>query len=122
VSAQATILVAEDDASLRVVIRMVLEREGYLVVDARNGSEAITAMEGRRLPDLVLADMRMPIMGGVELIQRIRANPRTASIPVVLLSGFSKTGESEADAVIVKPFDPGRLVDVIRGLLERPPP
>ena len=121
-SGQATILVAEDDANLRVVIRMVLEREGYLVVEARNGADAITAMEGGRLPGLVLADARMPIMGGVELVQRIRANPRTASIPVILLSGFSNVGESGADAVIVKPFDPARLVDVVRGLLERPLP
>ena len=72
------ILIVEDDSNLRVVIRMVLERAGYEVTEARHGAEALESI-GVEMPDLVIADMTMPVMTGVELIDRIHANAATAS-------------------------------------------
>jgi two-component system, chemotaxis family, chemotaxis protein CheY len=114
----ATVLVVEDDHSLRVVIRMVLEQAGYDVLEARHGGAALELMDGGR-PDLVVADLRMPVMDGAELMGRLRSKPATASIPIVLLTGLvpDPTVSSLADAVVIKPFEPADLVAAIRGSL-----
>jgi CheY-like chemotaxis protein len=105
------ILVVEDDADLRVVIRMVLERAGYKIAEAMHGESALESI-GVELPDLVVADMTMPVMGGIELIDRIQSNPVTASLPIVLLSGRQvDTAVSRlVSAVVLKPFEPADLV------------
>ena len=105
------ILVVEDDPALRVVIRMVLERAGYEVSEARHGEEALESI-GVGAPDLIIADLRMPVMGGVELVDRIRSNPTTVSIPVVMLSGLQveSATSQRADAVVIKPFEPAHLL------------
>jgi CheY-like chemotaxis protein len=104
----------EDDQSLRVVIRMVLEQARYEVLEARHGAAALELMESE-LPDLVVADLRMPLMNGVELIGRLRSNPKTASIPIVLLSGLLPDPEVTglASAVVAKPFEPADLLAAI---------
>ena len=67
------------------------------------------------MPDLVLADLRMPLMSGVELIGRLRSSPRTASVPIVLLSGLLPEPEVTrlANAVVAKPFEPADLLAAI---------
>jgi CheY-like chemotaxis protein len=113
------ILVVEDDASLRTVIRMVLERGGYAVDEARHGAAALDLLRDD-LPDLVIADRNMPVMTGLELIDAMRAQPKMARIPVVLLSGLTDNPDpsGRADAVIAKPFEPEDLLRTIRRLLE----
>jgi CheY-like chemotaxis protein len=108
------VLIVEDDQSLRVVIRMVLEQARYEVLEARHGAAALELMEGE-LPDLVVADLRMPMMSGVELLGRLRSNPKTASVPIVLLSGLLPDPEVTrlADAVVAKPFEPADLLAAI---------
>ena len=108
-------LVVEDDQNLRVVIRMVLEHAGYEVSEARNGIAAIE-MLATWMPDLIIADMRMPLMDGAELMARLRSNPTTATIPIVLLSGLPADPSVSrlADAVVNKPFEPADLVAAIR--------
>jgi len=105
----------EDDQSLRVVIRMVLEKARYEVLEARHGAAALELMENE-MPDVVVADLRMPIMSGVELIGRLRASPETASVPVVLLTGLLPDREVTrlANAVVAKPFEPADLLAAIR--------
>jgi CheY-like chemotaxis protein len=105
------ILVVEDDSNLRVVIRMVLERAGYEVDEARHGAAALESI-GLEMPDLVIADMTMPVMGGVELVGRIRSDPGLASIPIVLLSGLQvdSTVVGLVSAVVLKPFEPAELI------------
>jgi CheY-like chemotaxis protein len=105
------VLIVEDDPNLRVVIRMVLERAGYEVAEARHGVSALESI-GVEQPDVVIADMTMPVMGGVELIDRIQSNPATASLPIVLLSGRQvETAVSRlVIAVVLKPFEPADLV------------
>ena len=112
------ILVVEDDQSLRVVIRMVLEQARYEVLEARHGLAALELMESE-MPDVVIADLRMPIMNGVELIGRLRSSPATASVPIVLLSGLTPDPEVTklANAVVAKPFEPADLLAAIRGSL-----
>jgi CheY-like chemotaxis protein len=118
VSEAKTVLIVEDDPSLRTVIRMVLEQAHYHVLEARHGIAALELMEGD-MPDLVVADLRMPLMNGVELIGRMRSSQRTASVPIVLLSGLLPDPEVTklADAVVAKPFEPAVLLAAIMGSL-----
>jgi twitching motility two-component system response regulator PilH len=112
------VLVVEDDQSLRVVIRMILENAGYEVSEARNGRVALESIQAEP-PDMILADMRMPIMNGIELVNHLRSDARTASIPVVLMSGLlTDSDESRvADAIVAKPFEPADLLGTITRLL-----
>jgi CheY-like chemotaxis protein len=105
------ILVVEDDPNLRVVIRMVLERAGYEIYEARHGAAALDSIRIES-PDLVIADMTMPVMGGVELIDRMRSDPGIASIPIVLLSGrqVDSAVAELVSAVVLKPFEPADLI------------
>lgn len=113
------ILIVEDDPNLRVVIRMVLERVGYEVTEARHGVAALELIDGEA-PDLVIADMRMPVMDGVELMDRIRSKPETASLPIVLLSGLQVDDHAWrlATAVVAKPFEPADLLTSIARALQ----
>lgn len=115
----AKILVVEDDASLRVVIRLVLEQAGYDMTEAPNGQVALDMLNGDP-PDLILVDSKMPILGGAQVIEHVRAEPAYASIPIVLLTGFSDT-HAGADAVVAKPFERTQLLDVIERLVRRTP-
>jgi CheY-like chemotaxis protein len=111
------VLVVEDDPTLRGVIRLVLEKAGYAVDEASHGTAALELLAGA-VPDAAVVDSRMPVMNGAELIARMRADARTAAVPVVLLSGFgeSAAGASSADAVLAKPFEPTRLIECLKDL------
>jgi CheY-like chemotaxis protein len=112
------ILVVEDDRDLRFVIRMVLERAGYEVAEARDGVAALESISAGQ-PELIIADLTMPVMSGIELVSHLRSDPATASIPIVLLSGRqvdSATSKS-VNAVVAKPFEPDDLLASIEGAL-----
>jgi two-component system, chemotaxis family, chemotaxis protein CheY len=113
------ILIVEDDRDLRFVIRMVLERAGYEVAEARHGAAALESI-GTGPPDLVIADLTMPVMSGLELVDRIRSNPATVSIPVVMLSGLEvdSATSQRVDAVVMKPFEPDHLLASIDRALQ----
>lgn len=114
----ARILVVEDDPSLRTVIRLVLEQAGHEIVEASNGRIALEQIE-QGTPQLVVVDSRMPVLGGAELIERIRSEPECARLPVVLLTGLpgSVPEGLGADAIVAKPFEKKGLLDVIDRLL-----
>lgn len=114
----AKILVVEDDPSLRVVVRMVLEQAGHEMTEASHGRAALDQLE-RGIPDLMLVDEKMPILNGPELIEQLRENPVYASIPIVLLTGFSDT-HPKVDAIVTKPFDKTHLLNVVERLLRAP--
>lgn len=118
----ARLLVVDDDPGIGSVLQEALELDGHSVVTACNGLVAMGYLSCDPLPDIVLADVMMPVMNGKELIRRIRATPRTADLPVILITGASQ-GSKEFpdpgtyDALIPKPFDIWDVTDCINSIL-----
>ena len=109
------ILVVDDEPNVRFLVRMILEGAGYAVVEASHGGDALECAKESR-PGLVVTDLMMPVMGGRELIERLRADPDTAAIPIVVLSTSAGSLTTSADIVLGKPFKPEVLVEAV-GLL-----
>jgi signal transduction histidine kinase/CheY-like chemotaxis protein len=121
----ATVLLAEDEDAVRRLARRILEREGYIVLEARDGQEALElcSMPGRQI-DLVLSDVVMPRLGGRELIQRCQALfPRCRAL---LMSGYTSDELVRRDVLnsravfLAKPFTPDALVSKVREAMEAP--
>lgn len=111
------ILVVDDEPDLRFLLRRIFEGAGHAVVEAGNGADALTFLR-RSPPDLVVTDVMMPVMDGLELIRQIRGDPITKDIPVVAVSGHAGRA-SAADAVVAKPFEPRSVLAAVTSLLER---
>jgi DNA-binding response OmpR family regulator len=115
------VLVADDDAPILRLVRTKLQADGYAVLTAMNGQEAVEA-HGREQPDLVILDMMMPVMDGVEALKRIRAAGAT---PVIFLTartgGVDKVRSLDlgADDYVTKPFDPDELSARVAAVLRR---
>jgi CheY-like chemotaxis protein len=119
------VLIVDDDPSTRFVLRLILEREGYVVVEAGNGQAALDLIAPDSLPDIVMTDLMMPIMTGVELIRRLRLDPRTAEIRIVVVSSNADAATSlqsrgQVNAIVSKPFSAGKLADGVRAVLSNP--
>lgn len=120
---QRTILIVDDDNSLRELVRINLEHEGYLVKQARNGVEGVTAVRDER-PDLVVLDIHMPEMDGVEACAKIR---EFSQVPILMLTARFKSYDvvsgldQGADDYLGKPFNMDELLARIRALLRRIP-
>lgn len=120
----STVLVVEDSVTQREMIEDLLKGSGLTVKTAGDGVEALEQMQGV-CPDIVVMDIVMPRMNGYELCRRIKTNPKTERVPVVMCS--SKGEEFDrywgmkqgADAYIAKPFQPQELVGTIKQLLRR---
>jgi len=110
----ATILVVEDDEPIRLALREVLEVEGYHVVVACDGAEALHEI-GRGAPSLIITDLQMPNMDGRQLCDRVRACATSADIPIVVLTAAHKVDVvlGRVDAIIRKPFDIDVLLSTI---------
>jgi CheY-like chemotaxis protein len=117
-----TVLVVEDDPTLRRVIEMILEARGYEVAQARHGGAALERM-AVSIPTIVIADLKMPVMDGRELIDRMLLDPQLRDVPVVLLTGNLDAARTVpgAGAIVVKPFDPEVLASTIERLTEKDP-
>jgi CheY-like chemotaxis protein len=109
------ILVVDDESNMRFLLRMILERAGYEVVEAPDGAAALEHAL-RSPPDLVVTDLMMPVMSGRELIERLRKDPQTAGIPIVVVSANPSAAVEAVDAVLAKPFDPDALLEATRAL------
>jgi DNA-binding response OmpR family regulator len=119
-----TVLVADDDPDIIRFVEVNLRLEGYQVAVARNGEQALDKALTLQ-PDLVLLDVRMPGIDGFEVCARLRADPRGAAIPVILLTAnipvtgdHQRAHEVDADDFVVKPFDPGNLMARVRALVQ----
>jgi CheY-like chemotaxis protein len=110
----ALILVVEDEAPIRELLVVLLRARGHRVVTAANGALALARVEEER-PDLVLADVMMPVMSGLELCQRLKGEPATAATPVILMSAVDAryVVDAGADAFVPKPFELDRLEALI---------
>ena len=113
------ILIADDEQLLRRFVRRLLEAAGHVVEEAANGEEALARLGGPRpLPDALVLDMEMPVLGGFETLRRLRAEAVTAELPVVMLSGGRHWPEPWDDIphpplLLLKPFQPEELIDHI---------
>jgi diguanylate cyclase (GGDEF)-like protein len=118
------ILVVDDDADIARFIEVNLRLEGFTVDVAVSGTAALTAIAGG-VPDLVLLDVMMPDLDGIEVCRRLRASPATANLPVILLTAKGLSADkvvglaAGADDYVIKPFDTLELVARIRSTLRR---
>ncbi|MGH6973949.1 MAG: ATPase, T2SS/T4P/T4SS family, partial [Stellaceae bacterium] len=121
---RATILLVEDEDSLRRVIKDLLEREGYTICEARDGAEAMEQVD-RHNPDLVLLDLNLPNVDGYTVLQRLRGHPRTEHLPVIILSARGdednevKVLRLGATDFLAKPFRPKALAARLEATLGR---
>jgi CheY-like chemotaxis protein len=118
-TAAARILLVEDDTGIRDSVVECLETEGYDVAAVANGSDALDWLAREAPPDVLLVDLVMPVMSGGELIQRLKADPRLASVPAVLMTAMlpsPRTPVPAADALLPKPFELEALLEVVARL------
>jgi len=108
---QFRLLIVDDDRDTRETLRETLEDEGYTVAVAANGAEAMNKLE-ERPPRLVLLDLMMPIVDGWEVLDRMRADPALAEVPVCICTALS-TPAARADCVLHKPFCVDDVMDVV---------
>ncbi len=120
----STVLIVEDEADIRRLISLHLERDGFRCRTAATGTEALRELQAA-IPDLVVLDLMLPELDGLELCRRIRGDPRSAALPIIMLT--AKADEVDrvvglelgADDYVVKPFSPKELVARVRALLRR---
>jgi diguanylate cyclase (GGDEF)-like protein len=118
------ILVVDDDQDIASFVEFNLKVHGYEVIRARDGQDALEVMETRR-PDLAVVDWMMPRMDGVELTRRLRAEPLTSALPVIMLTAKSMTVDkvvgltAGVDDYLVKPFDTAELLARVNSTLRR---
>ena len=114
----AEILIVEDDSALREALAQVLSDEGYELLAARDGLEAVNCLKKGHRPDVILLDLSMPVVNGWEFRMFQKRDPELADIPVVLITagGYSREEVAwlEPAALIHKPLDLPVLLDVIR--------
>ena len=117
------ILIVEDNAMNMKLARDILTAKGHGVLEATSGEEGLQMASAER-PDLVLMDIQLPGINGIDALGRLRADPRTAQIPVVAftasvtVSDRSRVAEAGFDAFVSKPIDLKEFIAVIAGLLE----
>ncbi len=122
----ATILVIDDDDSIRKVIVAALQNEGYDVISAENGREALDRI-AEATPDLIISDVMMPDMDGMTLLSQLRSEQSTRGIPLILVTARGSTSSViaglnlGADDYLVKPFVMSELLARVRSKIERPP-
>ena len=120
----STILVVDDDPVILQLLQVSFEMDGFAVLTAADGAEGVE-MARRERPDVVVSDVMMPKMSGLELTTALKADDTTASIPVVLLSAKAQVHDvragmdAGADDYVTKPFDPLELVARVNALLDR---
>lgn len=114
-----TILFADDHEDNRVAIMAVLEREGYRMIGAANGEEAVQMVRAH-MPDLVLMDLAMPVMDGRAAMLALRQDPATAKLPIIVITAMALTVDRDRmvaegfDGLLIKPCMPPHLVQEVR--------
>ncbi len=117
-----TILYVEDNEPNRMIVRDLLKRTTYQLIEAYDGEAGVAkALEAR--PDLILMDIQLPKISGMEAIRRLRADAATAATPIVAITSFALSGDEQkakdagATAYLAKPYSPFDLLKLIRKLL-----
>ena len=112
-----TVFVVDDDAAVREDYAELLREEGYQVLTAANGLEALDQLQAVRTPSLILLDLKMPVMDGWQLHERLARDPQLGKVPVVLLSGssdvFEEASRMSADDFLLKPVPVRELLGTV---------
>lgn len=120
----ATVLVVEDEEAIMTLLKYNLEKEGFSVLTAMDGEDALAQVKEYK-PDIIVLDWMLPSMTGVEVCKSLRRNPNTKNIPIIMLSARGQEDDrvqgldSGADDYITKPFSPSELVARIRAVFRR---
>lgn len=119
------VLMIEDEEDVAYIVRYLLERHGFVVEQASDGRQALDRIENSQPPTLVLMDIMLPYHDGLELTERLRAQPGWEQVPVLMLTAKAREAdivralELGADDYVTKPFQPEELLARIRRLLRR---
>lgn len=117
-----TILIVDDSASLRQVVKIALTNAGYAVIEAEDGKDALKKLEGKRV-NLIISDVNMPVMDGIEFLKNVKVSPAHKFTPVIMLTtegGEDKKMQGQqagARAWVVKPFKPEQLLAAVSKLV-----
>ncbi len=116
-----TIMTVDDSASVRQMVGFTLKKAGFSVIEASDGKDALGKLQGE--VNLIVTDLNMPNMDGIELIKNVRKNPAYKFVPIVMLTTESQASKKQegkqagATGWIVKPFKPDQLLAVVNKLL-----
>jgi two-component system, cell cycle response regulator DivK len=116
------ILVVEDQADNRQILRDLLTSVGYRTVEAENGELGVAAAAAHH-PDLILMDIQLPVLDGYEATRRIKSDPALMSIPIIVVTSYALSGDEDkaraagCDAYITKPYSPRQLLATVRKFL-----
>jgi CheY-like chemotaxis protein len=117
------ILLADDDPAIRLLVNATLRSDQYQIIEASDGQEALT-LARREHPDLILLDVSMPKVDGFEVCRRLKEDPSTAEIRIIMLTGHTLDADRQAGAALgadgyfTKPFSPLALLDRIADVLQ----
>ena len=113
------ILVVEDNEQNRILMRQLLKYHGYDVLEAADGAAGLK-MAGEHLPDLILLDLQMPVMGGFAVIQKMRETPALSALKVIAVTSFAMKGDREKalaagfDEYVTKPIDTRKFIQLVK--------
>jgi two-component system cell cycle response regulator DivK len=119
---QKTILYVEDNEFNRKIVRQLLAQTRYRLREAPDGESGVRAAQ-EELPDLILMDVQLPKMSGLDATRELRANPRTAGVPILIVTSYALSGDEQkardagATAYIAKPYSPRDLLSKIREIV-----
>jgi len=116
--ASKKILIVEDEGDILQLIKLYLEKEGFLTVSAKTGAEGLRQVKQEK-PDLVVLDLMLPEIDGLEICKRLRSAPATAMLPIIMLTDKVRGLKLGADDYVTKPFSPKTLVARIKALFRR---
>jgi two-component system cell cycle response regulator DivK len=117
-----SVLYVEDNEYNRKIVRRLLSRTSYTLREAADGEAALTMVREKR-PDLILMDVQLPKMSGLDVTRALRADPATADVPIIVVTSFALSGDDQramqagASAYIAKPYSPRELLALIQSFL-----
>ena len=117
-----TILYVEDNEFNLKIVRQLLSRTSYRLIEAMDGESGVATAQSE-LPDLILMDVQLPKLSGLEATRQLRADAKTAAIPILVITSFALSGDAEkakaagASAYLAKPYSPRELLQMIRNLV-----
>jgi two-component system, chemotaxis family, chemotaxis protein CheY len=117
-----TILIVDDSGTVRQQVSMALKQAGFATAEASDGREGLAAIDANRSIDMVICDINMPNMNGLEMVEKVKSKPENKSLPILMLttegqpSMIKRAKEAGAVGWMVKPFDANQLVQTAKHL------